>query len=98
MKYRKELKLVRYDVIYDDKTHVTIPVSLLKHFAYKHDISLMDRFKHSYAVENEDMRECLRNPELKNVRQINKRDAVPWLSGRDGRRRKIYLYTWRYFL
>ncbi len=72
VKYRKELKSVSYDVIYDDKTHVTIPVSLLKHFAYKYDISLMDRFKHSYAVENEDMRECLRNPELKNVRQINK--------------------------
>ena len=30
VKYRKELKLVRYDVIYDDKTHVTIPVDVYK--------------------------------------------------------------------
>lgn len=70
-KFRKVLKTVRYEAIYDNKTKTTIPVSKIRHFAYENKISLMDRFKHSYAVENPDLRECLQNPDLANVRQIN---------------------------
>lgn len=70
-KYKKVLKTVRYEAIYDNKTKTTIPVSKLRHFAYENKISLMDRFKHSYAVNNTDLRECLQNPDLVNVKQIN---------------------------
>lgn len=70
-KYRKVLKTVRYEAIYDNKTKTTVPVSKIRHFAYENKISLMDRFKHSYAVDNPDLRDCLQNPDLANVRQIN---------------------------
>lgn len=65
------LKYVEYDVIYDSQTKTTVPVSEIRKFAYENEIPLYDRFKHSYAVPNADLRECLSNPDLTTRRQIN---------------------------
>lgn len=92
-KYRKELKEVSYDVIYDARTRTTVPVSLLRHFAYKNNISLMDRYKHSYAVENADLRECLQNPDLANVQQINKEMRARGYQVEYDKESKQYTYT-----
>ena len=67
----KVLKYVEYEVIYDSHTKTTIPVSEIRKFAREKDINLYDRFKHSYAVSNPDLRECLSNPDLTTRRQIN---------------------------
>lgn len=92
-KYRKELKEVKYDVIYDAQTHTTVPVSLLRHFAYENNISLMDRYKHSYAVENDDLRECLQNPAFENVQQINKEMRARGYRVEYDKENKQYTYT-----
>lgn len=65
------LKYVEYDVIYDRQTKITVPVSEIRKFAHENEIPLYDRFKHSYAVPNADLRECLSNPDLTTRRQIN---------------------------
>lgn len=67
----KVLKYVEYEVIYDSHTKTTVPVSEIRKFAWENDINLHDRFKHSYAVSNPDLRECLSNPDLTTRRQIN---------------------------
>jgi len=67
----KVLKYVEYEVIYDSHTKTTVPVSEIRKFARENDINLHDRFKHSYAVSNPDLRECLSNPDLTTRRQIN---------------------------
>lgn len=67
----KVLKYVEYEVIYDSHTKTTVPVSEIRKFARENDINLYDRFKHSYAVSNPDLRECLSNPDLTTRRQIN---------------------------
>lgn len=69
---QRTLKEVRYDVIYDEQTRTTVPVSQIRYFAYQHGIPLMDRNKHAHAVQNEDLRECLQDPAFINIRQINK--------------------------
>lgn len=68
----KILKYVEYDVIYDSYSKTTVPVSEIRNFARENEIPLYDRFKHSYAVSNADLRECLSNPDLTTKRQINK--------------------------
>mgnify|MGYP000418000432 FL=1 len=72
VKYRKELKEVSYDVLFDRETKTYVPISAIRKYAYENEINLIDRFKHGYAVRNEDLRECLANPEYRTVRQINK--------------------------
>ena len=67
----KVLKYVEYEVIYDSHTKTTVPMSEIRKFARENDINLYDRFKHSYAVSNPDLRECLSNPDLTTRRQIN---------------------------
>lgn len=72
VKYRKELKEVSYDVLFDRETKTYVPISAIRKYAYENEINLIDRYKHGYAVRNEDLRECLANPEYRTVRQINK--------------------------
>ena len=72
VKYRKELKEVSYDVLFDRETKTYVPISAIRKYAYENGINLIDRYKHGYAVRNEDLRECLANPEYRTVRQINK--------------------------
>lgn len=72
VKYRKELKEVSYDVLFDRETKTYVPISAIRKYAYENEINLIDRYKHGYAVRNEDFRECLANPEYRTVRQINK--------------------------
>ena len=67
----KVLKYVEYEVICDSHTKTTVPVSEIRKFARENDIILYDRFKHSYAVSNPDLRECLSNPDLTTRKQIN---------------------------
>lgn len=72
VRYRKELKEVSYDVLFDRETKTYVPISAIRKYAYENEINLIDRYKHGYAVRNEDLRECLANPEYRTVRQINK--------------------------
>lgn len=72
VRYRKELKEVSYDVLFDKETKTYVPISAIRKYAYENGINLIDRYKHGYAVRNEDLRECLANPEYRTVRQINK--------------------------
>lgn len=65
------LKTVSYEVLYDDRTKTTVPVSAIRKFAKENNILLFDRIRHSYAVSNPDLRECLKNTALINSRQIN---------------------------
>lgn len=69
--YRTVLKSVEYNVIYDSQTKTTIPVYVIKDYAYKHRIDMFNRFQHSYAVTNPHLRECLQNPALSTIRDIN---------------------------
>ena len=61
-----------YDVLFDRETKTYVPISAIRKYAYENEINLIDRYKHGYAVRNEDLRECLANPEYRTVRQINK--------------------------
>ena len=72
VRYRKELKEVSYDVLFDKETKTYVPISAIRKYAYENGSNLIDRYKHGYAVRNEDLRECLANPEYRTVRQINK--------------------------
>jgi hypothetical protein len=71
-KGEKALKEVAYKVVYDEQNHTTVSFATVRQFAYENEINLIDRYKHGYAVRNEDLRECLANPEYRTVRQINK--------------------------
>lgn len=68
---RKELKDISYSVLRDRQNKITVPVSAIRKYARENDINLMDRFVHSEAIGNKDLRECLQNPELKTIKQIN---------------------------
>lgn len=68
---RPELKDISYFVLRDEQTKITIPVSAIRKYAKENGINLTDRFIHSEAITNKDLRECLQNPDLKNVREIN---------------------------
>lgn len=72
VRYTKELKEVSYDVLFDKETKTYVPISAIRKYAYENKISLIDRYKHGYAVENVDLRECLANPEYQTIRQIHK--------------------------
>lgn len=71
-RYVRVLKEVSYDVLFDEQTKTYVPISAIRKYAFENDIALIDRFKHAYAVGNEDLRQCLENPEYQNIRQINK--------------------------
>lgn len=71
-RYVKVLKEVSYDVLFDEQTKTYVPISSIRKYAFENDIALIDRFKHAYAVRNDDLRACLENPEYRTVRQINK--------------------------
>ena len=56
VRYRKELKEVSYDVLFDKETKTYMPISAIRKYAYENGINLIDRYKHGYAVRNEDLR------------------------------------------
>jgi len=53
VKYRKELKEVSYDVLFDRETKTYVPISAIRKYAYENEINLIDRYKHGYAVHRE---------------------------------------------
>lgn len=69
---QQTLKDISYFVIRDERTKITVPVSAIRQYAKENGINLMDRYVHSEAITNKDLRECLQNPELQTVRQINR--------------------------
>lgn len=68
----KVLKEVSYDVLFDKQTKTYVPISSIRKYAFENDITLIDRFRHAYAVPNADMRALLENPEYRTLRQINR--------------------------
>lgn len=68
----KVLKEVSYDVLFDKQTKTYVPISSIRKYAFENDITLIDCFRHAYAVPNADMRALLENPEYRTLRQINR--------------------------
>lgn len=71
-RFTKVLKEVSYDVLFDEQTKTFVPISAIRKFAFDNDIALIDRFRHSYAVANPDLRLLLENPDYSTLRQINR--------------------------